>query len=60
MQWNVKVESELKARHEIRPGALLQDKYAMVLKYNDVTVGHVPKTLSKTTYFIGNPEELSS
>ena len=36
--------------HKTRPSALVQDKYAMALKYSDVTVGHVPKYLSKITY----------
>ena len=55
----MKIESELKASHETRPGALVQEKYAMVLKYNDVTVRHVPKSLSKITHFIGNPDNIS-
>ena len=51
-KWEAKVNGELKACHETRPGALVEDKYAMVLKHKDVTVGHVPKFLSKkTTYF---------
>ena len=32
-------------------------KYAMALKYNDVTVRHVPKSLSKITYFYRKPKE---
>lgn len=40
-----------KASHRVRPGALVQDQYVMALKYNDVTVGRVPKFLSKITYF---------
>ena len=32
IEWDVKIESELKAIYETRPGALAQDKYAMVLK----------------------------
>ena len=50
-KWEAKVDSELKACHEIRLGALTEDKYAMALKHKDVTVGHVPKFLSKITYF---------
>ena len=46
-----KVDSELKVYHETKPGALVEDKYAMVLKHKDVTVGHVSKFLSKRTYF---------
>ena len=45
-KWEAKVDSELKACHEERFSALVGDKYAMVLKNKDVTVGHVPKFLS--------------
>ena len=47
IEWDMKIESELNASHEARSGAL-------------VTVRHVSKSLSKITYFIGNPEEISS
>ena len=49
--WNAKTGSKLKPCHEKRPSALVEDKYAMALKFNDTTVGHVPKFLSKITYF---------
>ena len=39
------------AQYETRPGALVQDKYAIALKQKDVIVGHIPKFLSKITYF---------
>ena len=39
-KWKAKVDSELKACHEIRPCTLVEDKYAMALKHKDVTVGH--------------------
>ena len=42
-----KVDSEFKACHETKPGALIEDKYAMALKHKDVTVGHESKFLSK-------------
>ena len=29
IEWDVKIESELKASHETRPGARVQDKYLM-------------------------------
>ena len=57
---DVKIESELKASHETRPAALVRGKYVIVLKYNDVIVAHVSKSLSKITYFIGNAEEICS
>ena len=59
-EWHVKIKSKLKANHETRLVALAQDNYAIVLKYNDVTVAHGPKSLSKIICFIGNPEEISS
>ena len=59
-EWDVKMESKLKAIYETRPGPLVQDKHAIVLKYNDVAVAHVPKSLSKIIYFIGNTEKISS
>ena len=40
----------MKACHETRPGALVEDKYAMALKQKDVTVRHLPKLLSKLTF----------
>ena len=53
------VDSRLTVCHETRPGALVEDKYAMTLKYGDVTVGHIPKFLSKIMYFyIKNGGEL--
>ena len=44
-----KVDSELNTCWEIRPwpDAFERDKNAMALKHKDVTVGHVPKFLSK-------------
>ena len=43
------------ANHETRPGALVQEKYAIALKYNDLTVGHVPKSLSKMKFLSKTP-----
>ena len=57
---DVKIESELKASHETRSGSLVRDKYVIVLNYNGVVVTHVSKSISKTTHFIGNPEEICS
>ena len=39
------------AQYEARPGTLVQDKYAIALTQKDVIVGHIPKFLSKKTYF---------
>ena len=60
IQWDVKIESELKASHEIGASKFVQDKYVMALKYNDLTVLPIPKSLSKISYFIGNPGEIFS
>ena len=38
-------------QYETRPGALVQNKFAIALKQKDVIVGHIPKFLSKITYF---------
>ena len=51
MDSDAKIGSESKAIHETRPGAIVLDKYAMVVRFNDVFVGHVPKFLSKKTSF---------
>ena len=50
-EWDAKIGKELNASQETRPAALVQDKYAMFLKINDVSFGHVPKFLSKICYF---------
>ena len=50
-EWEANVDSKLTVCHETRPGALVEDKYAMALKYSDVTAAHLPKFLSKITYF---------
>ena len=42
-----KIGSILKVRSETRPAALVEDKYALALTFNDQTIGHVPKFLSK-------------
>ena len=50
-KWEAEIGSKLTAQYKTRPGALVQDKYAIALKQKDVTVGHIPKFLSKITYF---------
>ena len=50
-KWEAEIGSKLTAQYETRPGALVQDKYAIALKQKDVIVGHIPKFLSKITYF---------
>lgn len=52
MDSDAKIGSESKAIHETRPGAIELFKYAMVVRFNDVTVGHVPKFLSKKNVFL--------
>ena len=60
IQWDMKIESELKGSHEIGASKLIQDKYVMALKYNDLTILPIPKPLSKISCFIGNPGEIFS
>ena len=36
---------------DTRPAALVEDKYAIAVKHDEQTVGHVPKFLSKLTFF---------
>ena len=36
---------------EKRPGALVEDRYAIAIISNNQTVGNVPKFLSKLTFF---------
>ena len=50
-KWEAKVDSELKICHRTRPGALVEDKYIMVLKHKDVNVEHVQKFPWKIRYF---------
>ena len=50
-EWEADIGSKLTAQYETRPGALVQDKYAIALKQKDVIVAHIPKFLSKITYF---------
>ena len=50
-EWEAEIGSKSTAQYETRPGALVQDKYAIALKQKDVIVGHIPKFLFKTTYF---------
>ena len=50
-EWEAEIGSKLTAQYETRPGALVQDTYAIALKQKDVVVGHIPKFLSKITYF---------
>ena len=41
----------LTSESEKRPGALVKDKYAIAIISNNEIVGHVPKFLSKLTFF---------
>ena len=50
-EWEAEIDSKLTAQYKTRAGALVQDKYAIALKQKDVIVGHIPKFLSKITYF---------
>ena len=50
-QWTAEIGSVLKSEPEKRPGALVEDKYAITIISNNQTVGHVPKFLLKLTFF---------
>ena len=50
-QWNAEVGAKLNTAPDIRPAALVEDKYAIAVKHDEQTVGHVPKFLSKLTFF---------
>ena len=50
-EWEAEIGNKFTAKYETRPGALVQDKYAIALKQKDVIIGHIPKFLSKITYF---------
>ena len=50
-QWTAEIGSILTSEPEKRPGALVEDRYAIAIISNNQTVGHVPKFLSKLTFF---------
>ena len=50
-QWTAEIGSILTSEPEKRPGALVEDKYAIAIISNNQTVGHVPKFLSKLAFF---------
>ena len=50
-QWTAEIRSILTSEPEKRPGALIEDKYAIAIISNNQTIGHVPKLLSKLTFF---------
>ena len=50
-QWNAEVRVELGAVSDTRATALVADKYAIALKNNEQTVGHISMFLSKLTFF---------
>ena len=50
-QWNAEIGARLTTAPETRPGALVEDKYAIAVINNGKTVGHVPCFLTKLTFF---------
>ena len=50
-QWNAEVGAKLNTAPDTRPASLVEDKYAIAVKHDEQTVGHVPKFLSKLTFF---------
>ena len=54
-EWDAKIGKKLNASQETRPASLVQDKYAMVLKFNDVSIRFV--FYQKYVIFTKNTEE---
>ena len=50
-QWTAEIGSILTSEPEKGPGTLVEDRYAIAIISNNQTVGHVPKFLSKLTFF---------
>ena len=50
-QWTAEIGSILTREPEKRPGALVENRYTIAIISNNQTVGHVPKFLSKLTFF---------
>ena len=50
-QWNAEIGARLTTALETRPGPLVEDKYVFAVIDNEKTVGHVPKFLTKLTFF---------
>ena len=50
-QWTAEIGSILTSKPEKRTGALIDDRYAIAIISNNQTVGHIPKFLSKLTFF---------
>ena len=50
-QWNAEVGAELGAVPDTRTTALVKDKYAIAVKNDEQTVGHIPMFLSKLAFF---------
>ena len=47
----IEVEARFTTALETRPGPLVEDKYVFAVIDNEKTVGHVPKFLTKLTFF---------
>ena len=50
-QWKAEIGSILTSEPEVRPGALVEDKYSIAVLDNGQTIGHVPKFLSQLIFF---------
>ena len=50
-KWNAEIGARLTTAPETRPGALVEDKCASAVINNRKTMGHVPKSLTKLTFF---------
>ena len=50
-QSNAEIETRLTTISKTRPGAPVEDKYTIAVTNNGKNVGHVPKFLTKRTFF---------
>lgn len=50
-EWKAEIGAQLNTIPDKRPGALVEDKYAIAVRKEEKTVGHVPKFLSKLTFY---------
>ena len=50
-QWNTEIGARWATAPETRPEALVEDKYVIAVINNGEAVGHIPKFLTKLTFF---------
>ena len=58
--WDAPIGSILSTKHEDDPQSLVHDKYAITVNNSEsITVGHLPKFMSKLAYFFVKHAEKS-